>query len=193
MAKKKQAPVITEEEETLDVQSLETKRDLLKGDLETAKSQCAQAKAKRDEFQKTHKLYFGKKSENPKINKEHQSLVAEHKSFMEVVANLESVIKDLNHKIQPNTGRVAFAKKYEYPEGMTDSEKKSYRAKMRKEAAKGEKSPPEEENKRVKETQTPKSKILGAKKKLGKTQEEAPGKSPKKKVKPLSTPEEDID
>lgn len=105
--------------------------------IELQKAGKTELKAAREElraFKKENKIKKDAKVEDKKIASKLEKLEATVVALKEKQETIDEKVKEL----KPRKDRVV---KYEYPEGLTDAEKKSYRAKKRREAnkaAKGE-------------------------------------------------------
>ena len=84
-----------------------------------------------------NKIKKGATPEDPKILKKFESLTKKVETSREVAEGLKEALKELKPKKNRET-------KYAYPEGMSDKDKKKFRAAQRR-AAKGEKAPKEKE------------------------------------------------
>lgn len=129
--------------------------------IELQKAGKTELKAAREElraFKKENKIKKDAKVEDKKIASKLEKLEATVVALKEKQETIDEKVKEL----KPRKDRVV---KYEYPEGLTDAEKKSYRAKKRREANKAAKG--EDENAGAEEG-TPESTGGKAKKKISK-------------------------
>jgi len=102
-----------------------------------AKEALKAAKEELREFMAENKIKKGATPEDPKILKKFESLTKNVETARETAECLKESLKELKPKKTRET-------KYAYPEGMSDKDKKKFRAAQRR-AAKGEKAPKEKE------------------------------------------------
>jgi sugar-specific transcriptional regulator TrmB len=102
-----------------------------------AKEALKAAKEELREFMAENKIKKGATPEDPKILKKFESLTKKVETARETAEGLKESLKELKPKKTRET-------KYAYPEGMSDKDKKKFRAAQRR-AAKGEKAPKEKE------------------------------------------------
>lgn len=104
-----------------------------------AKEALKTAKEELREFMAENKIKKGATPEDPKILKKFESLTKKVETSRETAEGLKEALKELKPKKNRET-------KYAYPEGMSDKDKKKFRAAQRR-AAKGEKAPKEPKEK----------------------------------------------
>jgi len=103
--------------------------------VKTTKENLKMAKAELRDFRKENNIKKDDVPEDEKLAKKLGKLVSKVEALEAELAEADELAKGLKPK---RSG--GFAKKYEYPEGMTDDkEKKKYRAKMRRQNNKAEK------------------------------------------------------
>ena len=109
-------------------------------ELTTAKETLSEAKTTKRDFMKENKIKRNTVPDDSKL----ASKLEKHEN---AVTKAQEKVDDARETAKGLKPRKVRETKYEYPEGMTDKEKKRFRAKKRREA-KGEKEPKKKETKK---------------------------------------------
>jgi hypothetical protein len=99
---------------------------------EALREALKEAKNELREFMVENKIKKDKTPEDPKLAKKFEGLTKKVDAAKTAAEQAKESVKELKPKKVRET-------KYEYPDGLTDKEKKKFRAKMRREAKAGEK------------------------------------------------------
>jgi hypothetical protein len=94
-------------------------------DFNASKEALKTAKTELREFMVENKIKKDKAPEDPKILAKYEKLVAKSEKAQEVAEAAKEAVKELKPKKERDT-------KYAYPEGMTDKDKKKFRAAERR-------------------------------------------------------------